>query len=238
VARQAVIRKKRAEAHAKSSKLRDFILGWQDGMVNVLGVILGVVAATGNAKLVLIAALAAACAESISMAAVAYTAFTAENDFYISEVNREKREMEEMPDAEKDEVRDIYKGIGFKGALLEQIVKHITASKKRWLDVMMFQELRLFPLNESPRNISVVVGISAFSGALILIVPFLFIPVKMAMWVSLALAAAILFIVGAYKAITTVGNPIRNGLEMTAIGMLAALAGYLIGSLLGVVIRG
>jgi predicted membrane protein (TIGR00267 family) len=103
---------------------------------------------------------------------------------------------------------------------------------------MMFQELRLFPLNESPRNISVVVGISAFSGALILIVPFLFIPVKMAMWVSLALAAAILFIVGAYKAITTVGNPIRNGLEMTAIGMLAALAGYLIGSLLGVVIRG
>ncbi len=206
-------------------------------MVNVLGVVLGVVAATDNAKLVLIAALAAACAESISMAAVAYTSFKAENDFYTSEVNREKSEMEEMPDVERGEVRDIYGGIGFKGELLEQVVKHITASKQRWLDVMMFQELRLFPSNESPRSISAVVGLSAFSGALILIAPFLFIPVKTAMWVSLALAAVILFMVGVYKARTTIGNPLRSGLEMTVIGMLAAIAGYGVGTLLGAAIK-
>lgn len=54
--------------------LRDVILGGQDGLVNVLGIVLGVAAASGNSRLVLVAGLAATFAESFSMAAVAYTA--------------------------------------------------------------------------------------------------------------------------------------------------------------------
>lgn len=53
--------------------LRDIILGGQDGLVNVLGVTLGVAAASGDRRLILAAGLAAAFAESFSMAAVAYT---------------------------------------------------------------------------------------------------------------------------------------------------------------------
>ncbi len=94
MARQAFIRKKaHIEMHKAGSLLRDFILGWQDGLVNVLGVILGVATATQNAKFVIVAGLAAAFAESISMAAVAYTSFKAEEDYYNSEVNRETLEM-------------------------------------------------------------------------------------------------------------------------------------------------
>jgi len=53
--------------------LRDIILGGQDGLVNVLGIVLGVAAASGNSRIVLVAGLAATFAESFSMAAVAYT---------------------------------------------------------------------------------------------------------------------------------------------------------------------
>ena len=53
--------------------LRDIILGGQDGLVNVLGVTLGVAAASGDTRIVLAAGLAATFAESFSMAAVAYT---------------------------------------------------------------------------------------------------------------------------------------------------------------------
>ncbi len=87
--------------------MRDVILGGQDGLVNVLGVVMGVSAATSNAKILIAACLAATFAESISMAAVAYTSSLAERDHYNCELEREKREMKEVPEVETEEVREI-----------------------------------------------------------------------------------------------------------------------------------
>jgi hypothetical protein len=58
------------DPHRHESRLADVILGGQDGLVNVLGVILGVAAATHDARIVIAAGLAATFAESISMGAV------------------------------------------------------------------------------------------------------------------------------------------------------------------------
>lgn len=239
MARQAVVRLKHVEKHRNAgSRLRDFILGWQDGLVNVLGVTLGVATATADVSIVIIAALAAAFAESISMAAVAYTSFKAEADFYRSEIAREKREIKEMPDEEAEEVRAIYRRLGFRGALLDKIVKHITANRKRWLDVMMEQELRMFPPRLSPANTAAVVGISAIVGSLIPIAPFFVMAIGHAVGASIILSTAVLFFVGAYKAKTTIGGPLRSGIEMAIIGMLAAFIGYAIGAVLGVTVIG
>ena len=60
--------------------------------------------------------------------------------------------------------------------------------------------------------------------------------VQTAIWASLILSTAVLFCVGAYKAKTTKGKPLRSGIEMACIGMAAALAGYAIGALLGATI--
>lgn len=237
MARQAFLRKKHIEKHLGSSGWRDFILGWQDGLVNVLGVTLGVATATSDLKIILTAAFAATFAESISMGAVAYTSFTAEADFYQSERNKEAREIKDVPDEERKEIRTIYSGLGFKGSLLETVVKHITSNKKRWLDVMMAQELKLSAAKRSPLQIAWVVGFSALVGSLIPIFPFFFLPVKVAIWTSLVLSSVILFFVGAYKAKTTVGSPWKSGLQMMLIGMLAALAGFAIGALFGVAVR-
>ena len=81
------------EQHKQPGLLSDFILGSQDGIVNVLGVILGVAIASQEFKIILAGGLAATFAESISMAAVAYTSTTARREFYIAEMEREKREM-------------------------------------------------------------------------------------------------------------------------------------------------
>ncbi|HZY44053.1 MAG TPA: VIT1/CCC1 transporter family protein, partial [Anaerolineae bacterium] len=74
----------------KKISLSDVILGGQDGLVNVLGVILGVAAASSDPRIVIAAGLAATFAESISMGAVAYTTTMADRDFYLSEIEREK----------------------------------------------------------------------------------------------------------------------------------------------------
>src|SRR5512139_879131 len=116
-----------SDPHKRSSSLSNIILGGQDGLVNVLGVILGVAAATNDPRIVLVAGLAATFAESVSMGAVAYTSTLADSDLYESERAREFRHINEVPHLEKSEIREIYASKGFDGELLERIVETITA---------------------------------------------------------------------------------------------------------------
>ena len=228
---------KSGEHHSNlGSKLRDFILGWQDGLVNVLGIVLGIVAATASTKIVLISGLAATCAESISMAAVAYTSMKASRDFYNSERQRENREVDTVPDVERQEIRGIYFKKGFRGKFLETIVKKITGNKKRWVDIMMQEELRLFPEKSTPVQSAILVGLSAVIGSVIPLIPFALLPVQQALWYALAISSVVLFFIGFMKSKLTTGNVVKAGIEMLVIGMAAALTGYAIGLVLGVTI--
>ncbi len=218
------------------SNIRDIILGFQDGLVNTLGLVLGVATAVQSTKIVLISGLVTTFAESVSMAAVAYTSTKAAHEFYESQLEREKKEIKEIPHMEVQEIRDIYYKKGFRGRQLESIVKKVTSNKKLWLETMMAEELRMFPDDyEKPVKSSFVVGMSAFIGSLIPVMPFFFLEVKSGMVYALALSVLSLFAVGAIKANVTIGDWKKSGIEMAVVGTVAALAGYLIGSLLGVV---
>src|SRR3989304_8107370 len=94
-----------AEKHARPGLLSDFILGSQDGLVNVLGVILGVAVASRDITIILAGGLAATFAESISMGAVAYTSTIARRDHYRSQVERERQERRELPGPHRPGVR-------------------------------------------------------------------------------------------------------------------------------------
>ena len=221
------------DPHRKASGLSDIILGGQDGLVNVLGVILGVAAATSDPHLVIVAGLAATFAESVSMAAVAYTSTLADVDFYESEREREYRHIQEVPHLEINEIRTIYAEKGFKGELMERIVSTITRDQDVWVAVMMAEEHQLHPVDRSVAlRSAVVVGLSAVVGSLIPLAPFVFLPVGVSMLVSILLTAAVLWIVGAFKARITIGRPWKSGMEMALIGTLSALAGYAVGVLL------
>ncbi len=222
------------EAHLTSFNLPEIILGGQDGLVNVLGIILGMAAATVSSQIVIIAGLAATFAESISMGAVAYTSHLAEADYYQSELEREKYEIKHVPEGEKEEIRALYENYGFTGKVLEEIVNKITADEKTWLKVMMEQELKLEKIDRKeawPK--AIIVFISAFAGSLIPLIPFLLLPVKTAMLISLVVSALVLFYVGFYKAKMTLGrNFLKHGIEMALIGMASAFVGYLVGTIL------
>jgi VIT1/CCC1 family predicted Fe2+/Mn2+ transporter len=223
----------RRDAHRHASKLSEVILGGQDGLVNVLGVILGVAAASHDSRLVLVAGLAATFAESVSMAAVAYTSKQADRALYESERAREHRHIAVAPELEREEIRELYRKKGFSGRLLDEIVETITASPEVWVAVMMAEELELAPI--APRaalQSAIIVGISALVGSLIPLAPFVLVSVGTAIWASLAVAAAVLFVVGAYKAHTTVGHWLHSGVEMAAIGIASALVGYAVGLIL------
>jgi predicted membrane protein (TIGR00267 family) len=218
------------DPHRHESRLSDVILGGQDGLVNVLGVILGVAAATQDTRIVIAAGLAATFAESISMGAVAYTSTLAENDLYHSEKEREYRHIRLAPDVEVEEIRDIYLKKGFEGETLEKIVDVITANHDVWVDVMMSEEFQMTPPEKTMAfRSALIVGLSALAGSLIPLLPFFFLHVSLSIWASILIAALTLFIVGAYKARVTIGRPFRSGIQMAVIGTVSALAGYVVG---------
>lgn len=221
------------EHHLRSFNLPEIILGGQDGLVNVLGVILGVAAATVSSKIIIVAGLAATFAESISMAAVAYTSKIAEADYYQSEKEREEWEIEHVPEGEREEIRALYENYGFRGKVLEEVVNKICSNKKVWLEIMMEQELKLENVDRKHAlPAAVIVGMSALVGSFIPLTPFLIAPVKLAIPISLVISTIILFAVGYYKAKQTIGRQlIRQGLEMAVIGMASAMVGYLVGSI-------
>ena len=223
------------DPHQQASALSDIILGGQDGLVNVLGVILGVAAATGDTYVIMVAGLAATFAESVSMAAVAYTSTLADADYYESEREREYRHIQEVPNLEKEEIRAIYRAKGFAGNLLERIVETITSSPDVWVAVMMSEELQLQPVDRrTALRSAIIVGIAAMIGSLIPLLPFVFVSVSLGIMISIGLSALVLFIVGAIKARMTVGHPGKSGLEMAVIGTVSALIGYLVGVVLRV----
>lgn len=221
------------DPHRNTSRFSSFLLGGQDGLVNVLGVLLGVAAASHDTRLVLVAGLAAALAESISMAAVAYTATQAERALYQSEHARELRHIAAAPELERDEIRLIYRNKGFDGALLESIVATLTANPEVWVAVMMAEELRLTPVPAgAPRQEALVVGASALIGSLLPLVPFVVWPASAATVASLSISALALFLTGAYQARVTVGHWARRGAQLMLIGMGSAAAGWLVGKAL------
>lgn len=229
--------KKHVEARQKygGRMLKDAILGGQDGLVNVLGIVLGVATATNDFRIIFVSGLAATFAESISMGAVVYTSTKAAKEYYYAEFEREKREIETVPDLEIEEIREIYYNKGFRGKQLTEIVKKITSNKALWLDTMMTEELRLFPDEyEKPLKKGIFVGIASMIGSLVPLLPFFFLSVTQSMYVAVGICAAILFGVGVIKAKWFELDWKKAGLEMALIGTVAALVGYGIGKIFGV----
>lgn len=221
------------DPHVRGRWLSDVVLGAQDGLVNTLGVVLGVAAASGSSRIVFAAGAAAALAEALSMAAVGYTSSAARGDLFRSERAREYRHIEAAPDVERDEVRALYARKGFEGELLERVVETICANPDVWVAVMMAEEHELVPVDRSASLRSAgLVGASALLASIPPLVPFALVTSRTASGAAIVLGAVLLFALGALKARFTIGPIGRGGMELAAIGMLSALAGWGVGALL------
>jgi VIT1/CCC1 family predicted Fe2+/Mn2+ transporter len=221
------------EPHKTNNSLRDVILGGQDGLVNMLGIALGVVAAGGSTHVLVVTGIAAAITESISMGAVAYTSFGSDRDFYLAERRQEQNEISMRPDEEREEIRQIYAAKGFHGQLLDDVVSTITSNRETWVGTMMNEELHLQPIEQqSLVKSAAVVTVATLVGHFIPLLPFMVVARMPAIIGAIALSAIVLFAVGVYSAKTLVGDWRKSGLQMAAIGLGAAALGFLIGRLL------
>jgi VIT1/CCC1 family predicted Fe2+/Mn2+ transporter len=232
---EAVLTSRHRRRHeAGTNWLYDVILGGQDGLVNILGIILGVIAGRGSNSVLIATGFAAAITESISMGAVGYTSALSQRDYYRAQRTREAAHISMDPEAERQEIRTLYTQMGFSGELLDGVVDTITANPETWISTIVDQELHLQRV-ETPSIMrsAVVITIATLIGHLIPLLPFLWLARTPAVITAIVLAALVLFGVGVYSALTLVGDWRKNGLKMVVIGLGAAGVGFVVGRLFG-----
>lgn len=219
---------------SKGKAIREVIYGATDGLVSSLGFVLGIYGALHESRFVLIAGIAGACTGAMSMGFSAYISSKSQSEFFLAEINRERKEIREMPDREKEEVRKIYRAKGFSGDELEMVTNRITSNKSVWLRCMMEEELGLIVENfDVPWVVGLVTAVSYALSAFLPIIPYTFMPPSKAFLWSAGLSVLVLFLLGAGKTRLTRLSPWKSGFELMIIGLLAALVGYGVGCLTG-----
>jgi VIT1/CCC1 family predicted Fe2+/Mn2+ transporter len=216
--------------------LSDLVLGAQDGVVNTLGVLLGVASATADRHIIFATGMAAAVAESISMAAVAFTSSTARGELYRAELDREYRHVRRAPEVEREEVARMFAEKGFTGDLLERAVTTVCSNQDVWVATMMSEEHALGAVDRrASLRSALVVGSASVVASVTPVSPFWPMAAAPSHHLSVALALAVgallLGALGVFKARLTTGSPVRSGAVLLAIGMSSALAGWAVGFL-------
>ena len=215
----------------KGRAIREIIFGVNDGLVTTIGFLAGVTGSIAQARFILLAGMAEIVAGAISMALGAYLATKSQREFFHSEIEQEKWEIEKMPEKEAQEIREIYGDMGFTRPEQEMIVNRVTSDKDIMLRFMKREELGLFDEHlDDPVGVALTMGLSFLAGALPPIVPYFFIgDPHSAIWIAVLLSVVFLFSVGVAKTRLTKVKPLRSGLETTILGVVACGIGYILG---------
>jgi VIT1/CCC1 family predicted Fe2+/Mn2+ transporter len=223
------------EQHSKSSDvLRDIVIGMSDGLTVPFALAAGLSGAINNTSLIIIAGLAEVAAGSIAMGLGGYLAGQTEVDHYNAELKREYDEVEQLPEKEKEEVREFFEGLGLSKEIQEKAVQELTKDKDVWVDFMMKHELGLERPDEKRAAKSAFnIAMSYIVGGLVPLLPYFFSANTLqGLKISAVITLVCLFIFGYYKSKMTGVSPVIGGIKVMFIGALAASAAFMIARLI------
>ncbi len=210
--------------------LREIVFGLNDGLVTTLVFIMAV-SEVAPARLLLVV-LGEVLAGGISMALGGYLSARTAKQVLDKRIATERFEIEHEPEEERAELSAIYRGKGFSGPLLHNVVSHLTSDRERWHRAMVHDELGVVEdTHINPWLQGIQIGLSFIVGGLIPTVPVL-LSLPFVQWWAYGLTALSALALGAIKARYTQQGPVRAGLEFLAIVTAGTLAGVGIGLLL------
>jgi len=218
-----------------TATVRDIVIGMADGLTVPFALAAGLSGAVASTAIIVTAGLAEIAAGSIAMGLGGYLAAKTDLQHYTTERLRELHETQRIPKEESEEVAKIFRGYGLVDEQITHVVAAIRANPERWVDFMMRFELGLERPDptRAPRS-AFAIGASYIVGGLIPLLPYmLWSDVLTALWVSVGITPAALFLFGYVKGHFTGLNPLRGGLQTTLIGGLAAAAAFIIAKLIG-----
>ncbi len=214
------------------AKVRDAVFGTQDGLISTLGALTGIAAGTQNAEAVLIAGFVIIAVESLSMAAGSYLSSKSQREYLERILREEEEEIKNEPEKERQEIWEMYRSRGYADQEIEIIAKRLMSNPQLLLEDMAHKELGIAPeALEEPLGNALVMGVAYVLGGLIPVLPYLLLPMRTAMPVSITGTLLALFLFGGLKGRVVRQSWWRSGLEMLGVAGVAAFVGFLIGRL-------
>jgi VIT1/CCC1 family predicted Fe2+/Mn2+ transporter len=222
----------RLAAGPKQSYLRDWVYGGIDGAVTTFAVVAGVAGAQLSARVVLIIGAANILADGFSMSASNFLGTKTEHEERQRLEAIEYDHIDQFPEGEREEIRQIFREKGFGGEDLERVVELITSDRKRWVHTMLTEEYGL-PIEMRSPWLAAAGTLSAFMVCgLIPLLPYFF-GAGDSFLISAGLTGAVFFAIGSVKSRWSMVSWWRSGMETFILGSLAALLAYGVGVLLG-----
>lgn len=211
----------------------DLVYGANDGIITTFAVVSGAAGAAFSPGVIIVLGMANLVADGISMGLSNYLAIQSRLDYQKSERAREEFEIEQFPDVEAKEVKDILTGWKIEEPGLSSVLKNIISNKKTWANFMMREELGIIEDEIKAPSIHGLITTVAFVVAGFLpLVPYLFgVAVESQFTVSVTATAISLFVVGSVRTFVTGANWFKSGIQMLLVGGLAALSAYLVGNI-------
>ena len=223
------------EEHLQSSDLlRDIVIGMSDGLTVPFALAAGLSGAVNSTNIIVLAGVAEIAAGSIAMGLGGFLAGKTEQDHYNSELKREYWEVDNLPDKEREEVREFFASLGLSKEVQNKAVGELTKDKDRWVDFMMKYELNLDkPDPKRARKSAFNIGVSYVVGGLVPLSPYFFVSsAQQGLIISVIITLICLYIFGFFKSKLTGVDPLTGGLKIMLIGALAAGAAFAIAKLI------
>ena len=219
------------ERHFTASEVvRDIVIGMSDGLTVPFALAAGLSGAVDRSSLIVTAGIAEIAAGSIAMGLGGYLAARSDAEHYAGELEREQREVVELPDIELAEVAEVFQHYGLTETEIEPILKRFEAEPEKWVDFMMRFELGLEkPEPRRALTSALTIALWYVFGGLIPLAPYMLMSgIHAALVASVIDTLLALLIFGGVKGRFTGTNPARSGLQTALIGGLAAAAAFLI----------
>jgi VIT1/CCC1 family predicted Fe2+/Mn2+ transporter len=216
--------------------LRAAVLGANDGIVSVAGIVIAVAGATTARGPIFTAGLAGLVAGAVSMALGEYVSVSSQRDSERAQIRQEKRELADTPDAELTELTALYEAKGLSAATARTVATELTA--RGALSAHLDAELHIDPADiPSPVQAAAASALSFTSGALLPVLAILLPPASLRVPVTFAAVLIALGLTGALSA-RLGGSNIRRAVLRVIVGGALSLAftygiGYLFGTAIG-----
>jgi predicted membrane protein (TIGR00267 family) len=216
--------------------LRNVVYGFNDGLTANFGLVAGVIGATLTGQqdhAVIVAGVAGAIADALSMGSSGYLAAKSEREVYDYEIAMEKDEIALMPEIERDELALIYEAKGMDREHAHEIATRIMHDPALMLKEQVQEELKIGEQKISPFREGWVTGLATAVGAVIPVMSFFFWEGTTAIVIAFVVAMLSHFFVGAARSVFTGRGVIRSGLDMFVVGLGVAAVGYFVGGWIG-----
>ena len=214
---------------------RAALFGLMDGLVTNVSLILGFAGANPGHNIIRLAGLAGLVAGAFSMGSGEYLSMRAQKELYGYEIDVERRSLQDDPDLEREELRDIFLGRGIDAELAERLSTDLMRDPDLALRTHTREELGIDPSATGSPWIAAFSSFLFFSvGAFIPLLPWIVISTGNVIWWSVGLAGASILFVGAAVGHFTRRGIIYSALRALIIMSLASAVTFGVGYLVGV----